>query len=538
MIMQTDVLHYFVAMHVLWLPAGFLAWGYNRLALQKAQRIGPDALLRLLYAMVPTVLLLPLFLNGGGTADSLLMPSLQIWQDQGGLTQVGVAVGAQGDALHLASRSVDAPLQPMSWLLWAADALLWIPLCLLLCGLVVLLRDGLRLRRLVQQSFRLHRLGRVEVALHDHLTVPLSFWLPGRGAYVLLPASAIAEGADIMMMVRHELQHHRQGDTRPAWVLHLLRFFFFGNPLFVLWHRQLLDVQEFACDAALIRRKRVAARAYGRCLLQVAESSLQPSLPRPVLGMAMGFTATKLQRRIFLMSSPTKNHPTFSVLLVLAAFVVLSLSAFAAGDLVVDRRISHADAKRLVAETNRDSAFSIQANEDVVNQLNHYVGVAKHRRYLKQAMARMEQMRAELEPVLEKRGLPEDLLVMPLLESGYQSLKPNKRAPHAAGLWQFIPATARNFSLRVDDQVDERLDVARSTDAAMNFLQGLHERYGDWALAVSAYNAGPKKINQGMSELNTSDAWLLVEEGYHGDEGYLAKLAALMIIVRNPELID
>ncbi|CAM2010414.1 M56 and MltD domain-containing protein [Acanthopleuribacter pedis] len=535
--MQTEWLHYLTAVHLLWIPAGALAWVYNRVALQQTRLLQPDALLRLLYAMVPVVLLLPLLMNRV-EAQPPWMPSLLIWQDHAGLTQVGVAMAGQGEALHLASRVDDAATHPMPWLFWAADLLTLLPACLLLFGLLMLARDGWRLRALLRQSYRLHRIGRVEVALHDTLQVPLSFWLPGRGAYVLLPGPAVAEGADTMLMVRHELQHHRQGDTGPAWGVHLLRTLFFGNPLFALWHRQLLEVQEYACDAALLRRKRVAARAYGQCLLHVAAGSVQTRLPRPVLGMAMGFAANQLQRRIHLMSSHSSARPGWTAVLVLGALAFLSLSAYTAGDIVVDRRVSQSEVKKLVAATNRDSAFPIQANQAVVNQLNNYVGVAKNRQFLKRALTRMEQMLPEIEPVLKEQGLPEDLLVMPLLESGYQSLKPNKYAPHAAGLWQFIPATARAFDLRVDDTVDERLDVARSTQAATAFLNKLHTHYGDWALAVSAYNAGPKKIDQGISELNTNDAWLLAEEGYHGDAGYLAKLAALMIIVRHPELID
>lgn len=534
--LQSQFLQYFATVQLLWVPVALLAWLYHSFALARWRLISPHALLRLT-ALLPLVVLTAPLLIARRASDSLLAPSLQIWCNEAGLTQVGLGLGSQATPLHLASTVANDTVTPMPWLFQLADGVTLLPLVLLALGVATLVRDTLKLRRLWREAYGLHGFGRVSLGVHDGLNVPISFWLPFQGAVVLLPTQAVAEGADLMMMVRHELQHHRQGDTRQAWVVHLLRWLFLGNPFFVFWYRRLLDAQEFACDAYLIRRKRVASDAYGHCLLQVAAGAAKP-LPSTAFGMAMGLSAQKLQRRIHLMSHQTQGRPVWTAVFLFAALLCVSLSAYAAGDLVVDRRLSNAEVAKLVAATNQTSAFNIQANQDVVNQLNHYVGLAQNRTFLKGALQRMDGMHDELAPLLEERGLPEDLLVLPLLESGYQSLNPNANAPHAAGLWQFIPGTARMFDLRVDDQVDERLDVKRSTEAAINFLNKLHARYGDWALAVSAYNAGPKKISEGMNALNTDDAWLLAQEGVHGDKGYLAKLAALMIIVRHPELID
>ncbi len=534
--MQSQFLQYFATVHLLWVPVALLAWLYHSLALARWRLISPEALLRLMYLLPVVVLTAPLLMMQQA-GDRLLTPSLQIWRNDAGLTQVGVGLGAQTPPLHLASTVAGDTVAPMPWLFQLADMVTLLPFVLLAVGLATLLRDTLKLRRLWREAYGLHAFGRVSVGVHDSLSVPISFWLPWQGAVVLLPTNAVAAGADLMMMVRHELQHHRQGDTRPAWAVHLLRWLFLGNPFFVFWHRRLLDAQEFACDAYLIRRKRVASDAYGHCLLQVAAGAAKP-LPSTAFGMAMGLSAQKLQRRIHLMSHQTQGRPAWTAVSLFAALLCISLSAYAAGDLVVDRRMSNAEVAKLAAVTNKISVFNIQANQDVVNQLNHFVGLPQNRAFLKRAIARMEQMRDTLVPVLEERGLPEDLLVLPLLESGYQSLNPNAKAPHAAGLWQFIPGTARNFNLRVDDQVDERLDVQRSTEAAVTFLSKLHGTYDDWTLAVLAYNAGPKTVHKGIESLLTEDAWLLVDEGFHGDEGYLARLAALTIIVHHPELID
>lgn len=95
---------------------------------------------------------------------------------------------------------------------------------------------------------------------------------------------------------------------------------------------------------------------------------------------------------------------------------------------------------------------------------------------------------------LRERGMPEDLLYLAMIESG---LSP-KAVSHvsAVGIWQFMGPTARQFGLRVDDYVDERRDPVRATDAALDYLEWLHQRFGSWYLAAAAYNAGPGRLER------------------------------------------
>lgn len=91
-----------------------------------------------------------------------------------------------------------------------------------------------------------------------------------------------------------------------------------------------------------------------------------------------------------------------------------------------------------------------------------------------------------------KRGMPAEIALLPAIESGFRVRAESQRA--AAGLWQLVPTTARRFGLRVDDGLDQRLDVGHATRAALDYLDYLHSRFGSWPLALAAYNAGEGRV--------------------------------------------
>jgi len=95
---------------------------------------------------------------------------------------------------------------------------------------------------------------------------------------------------------------------------------------------------------------------------------------------------------------------------------------------------------------------------------------------------------------LRERGMPEELMYLAMMESGLSTGAVSQVS--AVGLWQFMDVTARQFGLRVDTYVDERRDPVRATDAALDYLEWLHARFGSWYLAAAAYNAGPARIER------------------------------------------
>lgn len=99
-----------------------------------------------------------------------------------------------------------------------------------------------------------------------------------------------------------------------------------------------------------------------------------------------------------------------------------------------------------------------------------------------------------IKQVLSEEGVPEWLCFLPLAESRLNLTAVSSAG--AEGLWQIMPATARSLGLRVNDRIDERLDVVKSSRAAARYLKKLHDRFDDWLLALAAYNCGPGNVRK------------------------------------------
>jgi membrane-bound lytic murein transglycosylase D len=138
--------------------------------------------------------------------------------------------------------------------------------------------------------------------------------------------------------------------------------------------------------------------------------------------------------------------------------------------------------------------------------------------------------------ILAKSGVPTDLVWQSLVESGHN---PTIRSPAgAAGLWQFMPETARMYGLTVDRWIDERLDPERSTVAAARVMGDLYQRFGNWELALAAYNMGDAGLMRAIRKYNTNDFWVLsrYEAGLPMETAlYVPRIIALTIAMQNPK---
>jgi membrane-bound lytic murein transglycosylase D len=137
---------------------------------------------------------------------------------------------------------------------------------------------------------------------------------------------------------------------------------------------------------------------------------------------------------------------------------------------------------------------------------------------------------------LEKRGMPTELALLPVIESAFnpQALS----TADAAGIWQFVPGTGRDFNLKQNMFKDERRGVLASTDAALTYLQRLYTMFGDWQLALAAYNWGEgnvqKAIQKNRAAGKPTDFESLAELMPAETRNYVPKLQAVKNIVANP----
>lgn len=117
------------------------------------------------------------------------------------------------------------------------------------------------------------------------------------------------------------------------------------------------------------------------------------------------------------------------------------------------------------------------------------------------AVERLNLLRPVVEPILRSRGVPVDLTAVILVESGART---NALSPKGArGLWQLMPNTARRYGLRVDYIEDDRLNLSMATDAAAQYLHDLYAQFGDWKLALAAYNTGEANVGTAISKAHT-----------------------------------
>lgn len=140
-----------------------------------------------------------------------------------------------------------------------------------------------------------------------------------------------------------------------------------------------------------------------------------------------------------------------------------------------------------------------------------------------------------IERIFQEEGLPRDLAQIAMVES---SFIPRARSPmKACGIWQFIPATGRQYGLTANAVMDERNDPEKATRAAAKYLAFLHDLFHDWYLAMAAYNAGEGKILRTMEKTGLTDFWQLAASGLlkPQTQNYVPAVIASTLIAKNPK---
>lgn len=148
-------------------------------------------------------------------------------------------------------------------------------------------------------------------------------------------------------------------------------------------------------------------------------------------------------------------------------------------------------------------------------------------------MERGEALRPHIEQILKENEVPPELYYLAMIESGFVTHA--KSRAKAVGVWQFMPGTARNYGLIVNNKVDERRNWIKSTEAAASYLKDLNNVFGSWYLALAAYNAGEHRIVRSIMKGKTRDFWALAEAGLLPKEtlNYVPKFLAAHIVGKN-----
>lgn len=321
------------------------------------------------------------------------------------------------------------------------------------------------------------RMGRLTLRVGD--AGPFALATPW-GACIVLDRATWDRPADRQLALRHEVLHLRHGDALWAWPVSLAFALLFANPAAAWLSRRLRLLEELAVDRALLDAG-VAPVPYADLLVRTAmrPAALVPSLAQHPVA----------ERIAMMRLSPSLRRLPLALVLLLAA-LPLSVTALA-----VDPSLPEGT-----------PAFVAERAEVIL-------GSERGRAWVARGLANYEAQGPMVRAALAEAGLPGWLAAVPLIESAYENLDASRNPVGAAGMWQFMPETARRMGLVVDEAVDERLDPARATSAAVRLLAELHAEFGDWGLALAAYNVGAAEVRAAITKGGTRDATALMRAG-------------------------
>jgi hypothetical protein len=470
--------------------------------------------------------------------------SVEVWGSHGPALPDGMAEGTAAEAMRgAAGLWTGADGLPGLWLGRPVAVALVVGLLL---GVLVALgrygRGSWRLRAICAGLPVWKRVGRVRLCVSNQLGSPFAARSQGQ-AFIVVPTSLLVDPGRLRLVIAHEVAHHRRGDLLLAPCLAVLRALFFWNPLLVLWERALRALEDLACDSAVLARARVTPSAYGQALLWAVTAVRGSPDDRVALlgGRAMASKSTEnLRRRILMLNRPKKSGGLGSNVLGICVAAGVLLGSWAVRGAVNERRLGAAEVAAAAARIEAAQGFSVLTHERVVTTLNRRLGTAEGRAKLKQALVRMQGYRSTIDPILVAHKVPRALIAVGLQESGFDNQSRSNRPPErqSAGIWQLIPNTGRAMGLSVTPALDERLDPKRATEAAAALLAQLYQRFGDWPVAIAAYNAGPKLIEPIVAGLSKEEARrrLLESDTEYGQ--YLVGVMASVILCENPALVD
>jgi membrane-bound lytic murein transglycosylase D len=190
-----------------------------------------------------------------------------------------------------------------------------------------------------------------------------------------------------------------------------------------------------------------------------------------------------------------------------------------------------AKAEDEVKSTHSD--LPLMMTDQVAGYINYFSN--RGRGTLERALARSGRYQEMIRGILKEEGVPQDLIYLAQAESGFHSLALSRVG--ARGMWQFMASRGRAYGLERDWWVDERQDPEKATRAAARHLKDLYNQFGDWYLAMAAYNSGPGTVQSAVKRTGYADFWELYRRNVLPKEtrNYVPIILAVAIMAKNPE---
>ena len=190
-----------------------------------------------------------------------------------------------------------------------------------------------------------------------------------------------------------------------------------------------------------------------------------------------------------------------------------------------------AKAEAEIKSTHSD--LPLMMTDQVAGYINYFSN--RGRGTLEHALARSGQYEEMIHRILQEEGVPQDLIYLAQAESGFHPLAVSRAG--ARGMWQFMGSRAKGYGLSRNWWVDDRQDPERATRAAARHLRDLYGQFGDWYLAMAAYNSGPGTVQSAVKRTGYADFWELYRRNVLPKEtrNYVPIIVAVTIMAKNPE---
>ena len=179
-----------------------------------------------------------------------------------------------------------------------------------------------------------------------------------------------------------------------------------------------------------------------------------------------------------------------------------------------------------------ESEMDFELNDRVFSFIQYFT--VRNREYMKMVLARKEQYFPMYEETMKDYGMPVEIQHLSIIESG---LDPKiKSHMGAMGLWQFMPATGREYGMEVNPDIDDRMDPEKSTKAAAKYLKALYKMFGNWEVALAAYNCGPGNVRKAIRHSGGKNTfWGIYDYLPKETRSYVPQFQAMLYILNHLE---